>query len=116
MLTCLLQDRSHVIILAPRPENMRTGKLYNLSVRGKRGNLQQITPALEYGFTPNTLQVSQDDMVHIQWAGSNRNVNTFEGQGKRGMRSIQGAKISSVCNDSDVQAVNGSLDKQYTNS
>ncbi|EDQ91091.1 uncharacterized protein MONBRDRAFT_31750 [Monosiga brevicollis MX1] len=87
------QDRSHVFRLVPRVESSalrdrlrstvdttddfffgeRT--LYNLNVRGKRGNIVQTFPSVEYDFVPNQLHVTEDDLIHIQWAGSNTHNN-----------------------------------------
>merc|ERR1712038_50608 len=80
----VFQDRSHVLLFAPRPTNMASGRLFNLNVRGKRGNLQETSPVVEYDFTPNVLAVRPTDMVHIQWTGSNTNNENVAGQGEAG--------------------------------
>ena len=90
------QDRSHVFVLRPRPaagitqararpagtptsffhtatNEPRT--LYNLNVRGKRGNIVQTFPSVEYDFIPNQLHLTDQDLVHFQWTGSNTHNN-----------------------------------------
>jgi len=81
------QDRSHVVILRNRETHSVPNdvNIHNLNVRGKRGNIVQTFPSVEYDFTPKNLEMKADDLMHIQWTGSNTHNNgNPEGDGQAG--------------------------------
>ena len=81
------QDRSHAYEQRRRSDDLRAlcpNEIYALNVRGKRGNIVQTYPGTEYDFTPDRLQVAEDDCVHFQWTGSNTNPHNNDGQGQAG--------------------------------
>lgn len=73
------QDRTHMFLVLPRTEAMQGKTLHNMNVRGKRGNIVQTFPAVEYDFIPNKLTIPETDLLHIQWTGSNTHNNGNSG-------------------------------------
>jgi len=72
-----------VFQIRARPEHVKEETIYNVNTRGKRGNIVQAYPAVEYDFVPQELSVNNGDYLHIQWSGSDfntkRNPNNAEG-------------------------------------
>jgi len=107
------QDRSHSFFIRSRPAVAGlTGasKIWNLNVRGKRGNIVQTYPAVEYDFTPNRLTITQNDFVHIQWTGSNTHNNG--GGGGDGQTGDAGEGTGGTDRSNFVQM--GYLNETYT--
>jgi len=79
------QDRSFAFAIKSRPSDvLETTKIYNYNVRGKRGNIVEVYPAVEYDFVPNRLTVRSGDNIHFQWTGGDTNPPGNEGQGTLG--------------------------------
>jgi len=81
------QDRSHTWRLMGTPTWGATGgtqptttgaagrKVVNLNVQGKRGNIVQTFPAVEYDFWPKIVNMKVGDCLAMQWTGSNTHNN-----------------------------------------
>jgi len=76
------QDRSHVFRVMKTPDNgaqnaamKSANKIINVSVQGKRGNIVQTFPAVEYDFWPKTVEMNIGDCAAFQWTGSNTHNN-----------------------------------------
>ena len=81
----VFQDRSHVFKLLTRPSEIPQDQtLHNIVVRGKRGNIVQTFPAVEYDFCPNNLKINNGDAVQFQWTGSNNHDNDGHSDGQAG--------------------------------
>jgi hypothetical protein len=80
------QDRSHRWGGKQRDEDLQEecDVIKEVTVRGKRGNIVQVFPGVEYDFTPNRLNVKEGECVHFHWSGSNTNPRNNAGQGLQG--------------------------------
>jgi hypothetical protein len=58
--------RSHRFSIRKRPDSLVGKTIQNANVRGKRGNIVQVYPSVEYDFVPNKLEVSKNEYIHFQ--------------------------------------------------
>lgn len=65
-LNALFHFRSFVFAVRPQPSNAVGKNIHNLNVRGKRGNIVQVYPSVEYDFVPNNMDAAVGDFIHIQ--------------------------------------------------
>jgi len=74
------QDRSHAYRVEKAPAAIAAktanSNLINVSVEGKRGNIVQTFPAVEYDFWPKIVNMKAgSDCIALQWTGSNTHNN-----------------------------------------
>jgi plastocyanin len=78
------QDRSHAFRVMAKPiaaannqpvASLANKNIINVSVQGKRGNIVQTFPAVEYDFWPKIVNMNVGDCLAFQWTGSNTHNN-----------------------------------------
>jgi plastocyanin len=102
------QDRSYMFRIAPRPAGLAANaKIYNVNVRGKRGNIVQTYPATEYDFVPTNLEVNAGDAVHFQWTGSDTNPAANAGEGLTSTDRSNIVQLDSISMNTPAKNVSG---------
>ncbi|XP_068707487.1 protein DD3-3-like [Montipora foliosa] len=79
------QDRSHVFVIKSRHHLKK--EFQHLDIKyiigmGKRGNIVQAYPAMEYRFFPEEVTVTTNTIICFAWSGSNNNPANNAGEGK----------------------------------
>jgi len=69
------QDRSHVFRVMEPPAPLQNKVVKNQNVQGKRGNIVQTFPAVEYDFWPKKMNIKTDECISFGWVGSNTHNN-----------------------------------------
>jgi len=71
------QDRSYIFHIIPRgADEAKCEEIINVNVRGKRGNIVQTFPAVEYDFIPSDFLddcTGPQTCLYFQWCGSDYN-------------------------------------------
>merc|ERR1712226_987319 len=80
------QDRSFVMNILPKAQSsnhQNCDKVLNVATMGKRGNIVQSYPAIEYDFVPNDAQIKQGECIdfHIHGSDFNAAKNPNNGEG-----------------------------------
>lgn len=79
------EDRTHTFFVRERPGDVPPeARIVNYNVRGRRGNIVQVYPSVEYDFVPPDLTVEQGTFLHFQWVGSDANPQGNAGNGRQG--------------------------------
>lgn len=101
------QDRTYVFKIVARPTELMPAAnpkiIVGLTVKGKRGNIVQTYPAVEYDFFPKELIVDEGSQVHIQWTGSDYNPQRGCNNGEGGPPDCQGCTTLAQANQAANQ-------------
>eukprot|EP01064_Diplonema_japonicum_P029212 TRINITY_DN4659_c2_g1_i1.p1 TRINITY_DN4659_c2_g1~~TRINITY_DN4659_c2_g1_i1.p1 ORF type:complete len:1265 (+),score=316.66 TRINITY_DN4659_c2_g1_i1:31-3825(+) len=94
------QDRTHTFKTLKRPEGLEKAEIHNLNVRGRRGNIVNVYPSVEYDFVPTHLKVAKGDYVHMQWtdsdaASANNAGNGLAGTGRSNVVMLHNSTLGS---------------------
>jgi len=75
------QDTTHTFLVCQRPSGAKWAnlKVFDVNVRGKRGDIVEVFPAIEYDFEPQMVFIMPNQCMHIEWDGSNTHNNGDDG-------------------------------------
>merc|ERR1719431_2276497 len=90
------------MVFSKRPKEANDKRIFNVNVRGKRGNIVQVYPAVEYDFVPMNLEINEKtDLVHFQWTGSNTHNNNGQGDDGEGTGGTDRNNMVQITNRND---------------
>jgi hypothetical protein len=77
-------DRTSIYKIEKAPSGMSKCKnTWNMGIKGRRGNIVETYPNVEYDWAPARLEISRKDCIHMWWSGTDAydQNNAPEGQG-----------------------------------
>jgi len=110
------QDRSYVFYVKPRPATRTQAQnVVNVNTRGKRGNIVQTYPAVEYDLIPNMVEADPNTILHMQWTGSDYNPRRGCNDGEGGPYTGDNNVIERVIANANTQGSNQNSRTDRTN-
>jgi len=110
------QDRSYVFYVTPKPNDRNTAQVVmNVNTRGKRGNIVQTYPAVEYDLIPNMVAATQNTVLQLQWTGSDYNPRRGCNDGEGGPSTGDNNVIERLIANANTQGSNQNSRTDRTN-
>lgn len=109
------QDTTHTFLVCEQPSDApwKGQTILNINVRGKRGNIVETFPAIEFDFEPQMVFVVPGQCMHFQWDGSNTHNNGDPGGDGQTGDAGQGREGSDRSNLVQIRAMDESYPITY---